>query len=160
MYDPNDPANTPHLYTDYVLGYNLPPDPTYGDAAQQDLLSSGNIVKVISASAGNAALRLASRLLPSVFELDAGEPTYTIETLDPFLPPPHIDDVWGKWWLVGWATLSAYDWDRNVKARLKWPFFDGYGCPLMVLGKGGTNRVPQYWCAPVANGTELPLYTV
>jgi hypothetical protein len=30
----------------------------------------------------------------------------------------------------------------------------------MFLGKGGVNRVPQYWCKPIAGGAEFSLYTV
>lgn len=130
----NNVKDPPKVYADYVLGLNL--DSPYGDAAQQDLLSSANIVKVIG-------------------ELNND---YIIETLDPFQPPPSVDDVWGKWWLVGFITLSAYDFDTEEKARLKQPFFNGYGCPLMSLGKGGQNRVPKFWCKPVEGGQTLDLY--
>lgn len=136
------PLDEQKIYTDYVLGYNIPPAHTWGDAAQQDLLSSGNIVKVVS----EATL--------------GGTAAWVIETLNPFLPPPPVDEVWGKWWLVGWATLSAYNWDTGQKARLKWPFFNGYGCPLMFLGRDGRNRVPKYWCKPVQPGQTINLYTV
>jgi hypothetical protein len=136
--DPDDPTWLPKIFTDYVLGLNVPPDFTRGDAAQKDLLSSGNIVKIIGQTASH----------------------YMIETLDPFLPPPSVDEVWGKWWLVGWATLSAYNFDTNTRARLKWPFFDGYGCPLMSLSRDGINRVERFWCKPVENGAVINLYTV
>ena len=47
----------------------------------------------------------------------------------------------------------------DIRARLRWPFFGGYGCPLMSLGRDGVNRVPKYWCKPIANGATFNLYT-
>ena len=130
-----DPAK---VYTDYVLGLNIPPEHTEGDAEQQDLLSSGNIVKVLGTAANGK---------------------YIIETLDILRPPPSVDKVWGKWWLVGFLTLSAYDWDRDVRARIKWPFFNGYGCPHMTIGKDGVNYMERAWCRPIENGATYNLYT-
>jgi len=138
----NNVKDPEKVFTDYVLEMNMPPAVNYGDAAQQDLLSSGNIVKVI----GEGRV--------------SGESAWKIETLDPSLPPPPIDEIWGKWWLVGWCTVSGYNWDTGAKARLKFPFFNGYGAPLMVLGRGGSNVVAKSWCEPIMNGTEYNLYTV
>ena len=157
----NVPRNKQHIYTDHVLGLNVPDEYTMGDAMQQDLLSSGNIVKVI----GEGQL--------------LGKPAWVIETLNHtmydvptagaspvningrtkyLLDPPTIDDVWGKWWLVGFATSSGYNWTTGAKARLPWAYFGGYGMPLITLGKGGVNRVQKTWCKPIANGAQFSLY--
>lgn len=130
----NNVDDPPKVYTDHVLGLNL--FSRYGNAAQQDLLSSGNIVKVIGEEKGR----------------------WLIETLDPFQSPPSVDEVWGKWWLVGFMTLSGYNWETKERARLKWPFFNGYGGPHMNLGRGGTNLLEKYWTRPIANGAEFSLY--
>ena len=133
----NNVKDPEKVYTDYVQGLNL--DSPYGDMEQQDLLFERNIVKVL------------------------GEDTkgnYIIETLDPLKPPPFVDDVWGKWWLVGWLTIStSFEIGEKEWVVLKWPWLRQFGTPYLVLGRGGTNKVPKYWCKPIENGAEYSPYS-
>ena len=135
----NIPPDEQKVYTDWVLNKNIPPAWTYGDAMQQDLLSSGNIIRVIRE--------------------DAAASGYVYyETLNTKLPPPDPDKAFGDWALVGWCTVSAYNFDTGEKHRFKWSRFGGYGCPLMHLGRDGINRVEKFWTRPVEPGQVLDLY--
>lgn len=162
----NERDKVPHdkqkIFTDYVLGLNLPPAHNEGDAEQQDLLSSGNIVKVLGEINNDYIIETLNYVLYD--EPHPGASPVRVNSNDTkyLLDPPAVDDVWGKWWLVGWATVSGYRWATDdlpaEKRRMKWPRFGGYGCPLMFLGRDGKNRVAKYWCKPIANGAEFSPY--
>lgn len=130
-----DPAK---VYTDYVQRLNVPPSFTEGDMAQQDLLFSRNIIKVIGEDA---------RYL-------------YYETLDVSIQPPDPEEIFGKWWLVGWLTQSTTRpiGDREW-AHTRWPYFQGYGCPYLVLGRAGINKVEKYWCRDIEPGAEYSPYS-
>ena len=147
------------LFTCHIQKLNLGSE--YGDMQQQDLVFSGNIVKVIGEGAGSAALRIFARLLPRAHELSGltgGEPYYTIETLNTKLPTPSVSELMEKPWLWGMLTSSGYNWETGESRRMQWPWMKNFGVPYLVLGVDGSNRIPKFWCKEVKNNEIVQLY--
>lgn len=149
----NDP---PHLHTDYILGLNLPPSLTYGDAAQKGLLNSRNIIHVIREDARWIYYETLNHTMYDVPTVGAS-PVSVNGGTKYLIDPPSVEEVWGKWWLVGWMSqsTSVSIGDREW-AHTRWPYFGGYGAPYLVLGRGGVNKVEKYWCVDIKPGEFSP----
>lgn len=61
---------------------------------------------------------------------------YLIETLDGTAPPPPIDEVWGKQWLIQWATESGPQNADGVWVCGRFPQLKPFGTPIPLISAG------------------------
>jgi hypothetical protein len=126
---------------DYNLGENLGDEKGEGVIRQKALGFGGGIVKQV---------------------MDMGTEV-VIEAIDPTTTVPDIEDIWGKWHLVGWATqetMTELAWDAREKPTM-WrvsPFphirQGGWksGTPYLLLGKDGLQTIEKNRLKPITNG--------
>jgi len=120
------------MYREYITGKNLTTNSK--DMAIKSLHMGGNLGKVLREEASY----------------------YIIEAIDfsPGVPPPPVDEVFDKPWLVGRLTQTGV----NPVRALNWSQLDPFGVPFPVVGFNGENKLPQSWADPVANNTVLSWY--
>ncbi|NIV67340.1 hypothetical protein GWN43_00550 [Candidatus Bathyarchaeota archaeon] len=114
-FDDHAPENG---YIDYITGRNL--GSSKGPIAIKTLGMGGNLYKL--AQSGFYGTR------------------YLIETLDGTKPPPPIDEVWGKQWLIQWATESGPQNAEGVWICGRFPQLKPFGTPIPLISSG----VPVY----------------
>lgn len=157
-----DPADL-KIFTDYIQGLNLPPAHTYGDMMQQDLLFSRNIIRVTREEAGANGWVYYETLNHTMYDspMPGTSPVRVGGRTKYLVDPPDLGAVWGNKWLIGWLTQSTtFELVKNTEwSHTRWPFFNGYGCPYLVLGRNGENRVRKYWTRPIPPGAEYSFYT-
>lgn len=100
-------------YTDYVLGVNLDANRPMGIKA---LSSGGNMAKQLS--------KYGTQI--------------TIEALDTRKAPPKVDDIWGDWSLIWWATEETTV-QRPDKTWMvgRWSYLKPFGVPFPVVSGSG-----------------------
>lgn len=79
------------------------------------------------------------------------------EALDIAKPPPPIESVWGKPWLVHWATEETTLALENNRWRVS-PFPQAPGVPIPLLARGGLGSISDFRVVLMKNGTQFSPY--
>jgi hypothetical protein len=90
----------------------------------------------------------------------------TIEAIDILKPPPRVEDVFDKPWLIQWATEITTVEISPLNGRRRWQVSEFpqakvalrhhglpiVGTPFPLWGRGGINRIRTRYLVPVKNG--------
>lgn len=128
-------------FCDYILGKNLGAKPI----AIKALSCGGNIVKV----------------------LRKGSKRIDIATLDSRNDPPKVDDIWGNWSLIHFATECVRFPEKGYpdKSYVVSPFPQlkdlgdrKLGVPFPIITNTGANQIFPFLLKPIANGQAYSPY--
>lgn len=120
-------------FRDYIQGLNVGAKPI----SHKSLSTGGNIVKKIGVDGGKIL----------------------VEALDLSKPPPRAEDVWGKWYLIHWATQSTVEKLPSGKYRIvRFPQLGSWGTPFPLVSFNGVNKIEPAWTKPIENDSEYSPY--